>query len=92
MSDDRSVTEMATVVLMEQAKARAERSGESIEKAMEHVLGTKAGKQLKELRNGPHGEETAEEWRVGMVQKRAENRAEELGEGFEESPEPPQHG
>ena len=51
--DDRSVAEMANEVLMRQAKARSEGSGEPIEEAMEAVLGTEAGKQLRELRDGP---------------------------------------
>ncbi len=37
MHDDRSVEEMAGEVLMRQAKARADRTGESIEEAMEAV-------------------------------------------------------
>ncbi len=53
MSEDRSVEEMAHEVLMRQAKARAERSGESIEEAIEAVLNTEAGAQLRELRDLP---------------------------------------
>jgi hypothetical protein len=47
--DHRSVEEMANEVLMRQAKARADRTGESIEEAMEAVLNTEAGTQLREL-------------------------------------------
>ena len=90
--DDRSVAEMANEVLMRQAKARSERSGEPIEEAMEAVLDTEAGKQLRELRDGPHGEEGVEEWQVGMARERAQERVEELGKRLEETPEHPTHG
>jgi len=53
MSEDRSVEEMASDVLMRQAKARAQRTGESVEEAMEAVLNTEAGAQLGELRDTP---------------------------------------
>jgi hypothetical protein len=92
VSEDRSVEEMANEVLMRQAKARADRTGESIEEAMETVLNTEAGTQLKELRDAPHGEESVEEWQVGMAQERAEERAEDLGDHLEEPPEHPTHG
>jgi hypothetical protein len=92
MSEDRSVEEMAHEVLMRQAKARAERTGESIEEAMEAVLKTEAGAQLRELRDVPHDEESVEEWRVGMARERAEQRAEDLGDHLEEHPEHPAHG
>jgi hypothetical protein len=51
--EDQSVAEMAHEVLMRQAKVRADRSGEPIEEAMEAVLNTEAGKQLRELRDAP---------------------------------------
>ena len=56
MREDQSVAEMANEVLMRQAKRRSDRSGEPIEVAMEAVLNTEAGKQLSELRDGPHGD------------------------------------
>jgi hypothetical protein len=92
VSEDRSVEEMANEVLMRQAKARADRSGEPIEKAMEAVLNTEAGAQLRELRDAPHDEESVEEWQVGMARERAEERAEDLGDHLEEPPEHPTHG
>ncbi len=92
MSEDRSVDEMANEVLMRQAKARADRTGESIEEAMEAVLNTEAGAQLRELRDAPHDEESVEEWQVGMARERAEERAEDLGEDLDEPPEHPKHG
>jgi hypothetical protein len=85
VSKDRSVEEMANEVLMRQAKVRAERCGESIEEALEAVLNTEAGTQLRELRDA-RDEETVEEWRVGMARERAEERAEDLGDHLEETP------
>ena len=92
MHDDRSVAEMANEVLMRQAKVRADRSGEPIEEAMEAVLNTEAGKQLRELRDGPHGEESVEEAQVGVARDRAQERVEDLGKRLGEAPESPTHG
>ena len=69
MHDDRSVDEMANEVLMRQAKVRADRTGEFIEEALEAVVNTEAGTQLRELRDAHHGEESVEEWQVGMADK-----------------------
>jgi type IV secretory pathway TrbL component len=90
--DDRSVAEMANEVLMRQAKARADRTGESVEEALEAVVNTEAGTQLRELRDAPHGEENVEEWQVDMARERAQERAEDLGDHLEEPPEHPTHG
>jgi hypothetical protein len=92
MREDQSVAEMANEVLMRQAKIRSERSGEPIEVAMEAVLNTEAGKQLRELRNGPHGEESLEETQVGAARERAQKRVEDLGKHLAETPEVPTHG
>jgi predicted component of type VI protein secretion system len=92
VSEDRSVAEMANEVLMRQAKARADRTGESIEEALEAVLNTEAGTQLRELKDTPHGEESVEEWQVSMARVRAEERAEDLGDHLDETPEHPTHG
>jgi hypothetical protein len=92
VSEDRSVDEMAHEVLMRQAKARAGRTGEAIEEALEAVVNTEAGAQLKELRDVPHDEVSVEEWQVGMARERAEERAEDLGEHLDEPPEHPTHG
>jgi hypothetical protein len=91
--DDRSVEEMAGEVLMRQAKARADRTGESIEEALEAVLNTEAGTQLRELRDSPRrDEQSVEEWQVGMARERAQERAEDLGEHLDEHlDEPPEH-
>jgi hypothetical protein len=90
--EDQSVAEMANEVLMRQAKARADRSGEPIEEAMVAVLDTEAGKRLKELRDGPHGEESVEETQVEAALERAQERAEDLGKRLGEASEFPAHG
>jgi hypothetical protein len=92
MREDQSVAEMANEVLMRQAKVRADRSGEPIEEAMEAVLNTEAGKQLKELRDGPHSEESLKEAQVGVARERAQERVEDLGKRLGEAPEFPTHG
>jgi hypothetical protein len=92
VSKDRSVEEMVNEVLMRQAKVRADRSGEPIEEALEAVLNTEAGTQLRELRDVPHDEESVEEWQVGLARERAQERAEDLGDHLEEPPEHPRHG
>ena len=93
MRDDQTVAEMANEVLMRQAKARADRTGEPIEAAMRAVVGTEAGKQLRELRDGPHADEGVEEWQVGIAKERSRERAEALGGRLvEEVPEHPTHG
>jgi hypothetical protein len=93
MRDDQTVAEMANEVLLRQAKARADRSGEPIEAAMRAVVGTEAGKQLRELRDGPHADEGVEEWQMGIARERSREREEALGGHLEEEvPEHPTHG
>jgi hypothetical protein len=53
LQPEQTVEEMANEVLMRQAEAEAERSGEPIEEAMWAVVETEAGKQLAGLRDGP---------------------------------------
>ena len=92
MQPEQTVEEMANEVLMRQAEAEAERSGEPIEEAMGAVVETEAGKQLTELRDGPHGQEGVEKWQVGIARERARERAEDIGGRFGEVPEHPTHG
>ena len=93
MRQEQTVAEMANEVLLRQAKARADRNGEPIETAMGAVVGTEAGKQLRELRDGPHADEGVEEWQVGIAQERVQERAEAFGVRLEEEiPEQPTHG
>ncbi len=75
MRKEQKVAEMADEVLARQAKTRADRTGEPLEDALEAVMGTEAGRQLKELRDGPHHEERAQEWQDSLARERAEERA-----------------
>ncbi len=73
------VADMADEVLARQARTRAERTGESFEEALKVVLETEAGRQLGELRAGPHGREKANQWQEGLARERAQERAEASG-------------
>jgi hypothetical protein len=73
------VAEMADEVLARQARTRAEWTGESFEVALKVVLETEAGRQLEELRAGPHGREKADQWQEGLNQERTEERADAPG-------------
>jgi hypothetical protein len=77
MKKKQRVAEMADEVLARQARARAERTGESFEEALEAVSETEAGRQLAELRDGQHGEEKARDWQEDLPRERAEERREE---------------
>jgi hypothetical protein len=74
MHKKQRVADMATAVLTRQAEARVEQTGEPFEEALKAVLETEAGRQLAELRDGPHRDERADEWQEGMAQERAEER------------------
>ena len=77
MQKNQRVAEMAIDVLARQAGERAERTGEPFEEALKAVLDTEAGRQLGELRDGPHRDERAQEWQEDLVRDRARERAEE---------------
>jgi len=66
---------MVIDVLVRQAGARAQRTGEAVEEALEAVLETEAGRQLVELRDGPHRDEEAERWQEDLARKRYEERS-----------------
>src|SRR3712207_8855502 len=78
MRKKQRVTDMAEEVLKRQARDRVERSGEPFEDALKAVLETKAGRQLEELRNGPHSGERAQEWQ-NIRQERIEERHRDQG-------------
>jgi hypothetical protein len=80
MRKNQRVAEMAQEVLERQARDRAERTREPLEDAFEAVLRTEAGRQLEELRDGPHGDERAQEWQENMRRERAEEQGTERGE------------
>jgi hypothetical protein len=71
------VADMAVDVLARQAGDRAKWTGEPFEEALKGVLEIGAGRQLGELRNGPHRGEKANQRQEDLAQKRAQKRAEE---------------
>ena len=74
MRKNQRVAEMAEEVLERQARDRAERTREPLEDAFEAVLGTEAGRQLQDLRHGPHAEEEAKRWQERLPRERIEER------------------
>jgi hypothetical protein len=74
MHKEQRVADMVTAVLTRQAGARAERTREPFEEALKAVLETEAGQQLRELRDGPHRDQSAERWQEDLPQKRAKER------------------
>ena len=71
--EDQTVSEMDEEVLVRQAKTLADRSGQSLEDALE-VVDTEAGRQLRELANGEHQYEKAQDWQANLLWERAEGR------------------
>ena len=80
MQKNQRVAEMAIDVLARQAGARAQRTGEPFEEALKAVLETEAGRQLGELRDGPHRDERAEDWQENLVRERVWERKQERAE------------
>src|SRR5215203_3656282 len=74
MQQNQSVSEMATEVRARQAGARAKRTGESLEEALRAVLQTEAGRRIRQLRDGVHRDERAEQWQPNLLRERAEAR------------------
>src|SRR5215216_5175292 len=79
MRAEQTVDEMAEEVLKRQAKAMVAQTGELFESALEAVAGTQAGQQLRELANGEHRLEKAQDWQVSLFEERAEGRLMHLG-------------
>src|SRR3712207_6512843 len=80
MQKNQRVAEMAIDVLARQAGERAQRTGEPFEEALKAVLETEAGRQLRELRDGQHRDERAEDWQEDLMQQRAQERKREQAE------------
>lgn len=75
MQENQRVANMADEVLVRQAKARVERTGEPFEVALKAVRETKAGQQLAELRDGSHRDEKAKRWQEDLPQERGRERS-----------------
>jgi hypothetical protein len=80
MDKNQRVAEMAVDVLARQAGVRANRTGEPFEEALKAVLEIEAGRQLGELRDGPHRNEKADQWQKDLAQQRARERKRERAE------------
>jgi hypothetical protein len=65
---------MVEEVLGRQAKFLVERTGQSLEGALEAVSGTRGGRQLRELAQGSHCDEKADEWQESLLRERADER------------------
>lgn len=74
MHEKQIVSDMATEVLSRQATARVEQTGETFGVAFQAVLQTEAGRQLVELRDGPHRDERAARWQEDMARNREKER------------------
>ena len=74
MQQDQSVSQMAQEALMRQARALAQRSGNSLEDARQAVVDTEAGRQLRDLAQGKHRHEKAQQWQASVFWERAEQR------------------
>ncbi len=80
MHEKQQVAAMANEVLARQARARVERTGASFEEELKAGLETEAGRQLRELRDGPHHDERADRWQEDLAPKRAQERSRALKE------------
>ncbi len=74
MRPEQTVLEMVEEVLRRQAKALVEQTGQSFKAAMEATSNTDAGRQLRDLAQGPHREKRARDWQEGLAWERAEER------------------
>jgi len=74
MQENQSVSDMATEVLARQAGARAKRTGQPFEEALNAILGTEAGRRLGELRDGENRDKGADLWQSNLPRERAEER------------------
>ena len=75
MRAEQTVHEMTEEILWRQATALAQRTGEPLVEALVAVLETPAGRQLEELRSGPHEEEEARYWQANLLFERVSAQA-----------------
>ena len=75
MRAEQTVDEMAEEALSRQARALAQRTGEPLDEALAAVLETPAGRQLEELRCGPHRDEETRYWQANMLFERVSEQA-----------------
>ena len=75
MRAEQTVDEMTEEVLSRQARALAKRTGEPLLEALDAVLKTPAGRQLEELRCGPHRHEETRYWQANLLFERVSEQA-----------------
>ena len=75
MRAEQTVNEMAQEVLWRQARALAQRTGGPLGEALEAVVETPAGRQLEELRSGPHQDEETRYWQANLLFERVSEQA-----------------
>jgi hypothetical protein len=75
MRAEQTVNEMAQLVLSRQARALAQRTGDPLLDALSAVLETPAGRQLEELRCGPHQDEEVRYWQANLLFERVSEQA-----------------
>jgi hypothetical protein len=75
MRAEQTVNEMVQEVLLRQAKAQAQRTGQSQASARAAVVETPAGRQLEELRCGAHQHEEVRYWQANLLFKRVSEQA-----------------
>ena len=78
MRPEQTVAEMAGEVLARQARAHAQRTGQSLAEAIETVRETPAGRQLEKLGSGAHQHEEARYWQENLLWERAFERSEDM--------------
>jgi hypothetical protein len=76
---EQTVSEMAEEVLDRQAKVLVAQTGQPFQAAMEAVIQTEAGRQLRDLTTGEHRLEKAQNWQLSLFAERAEGRLMHLG-------------
>jgi hypothetical protein len=82
MHKNQRVADMANEVLARQAGAHVKQTGEAFEDALQCVLNTEAGRQLRELRDGPHGGKRALQWQEDLRRARRRERVQAAWEQF----------
>jgi hypothetical protein len=75
MRAEQTVSEMAQVVLSRQARSHVQRTGETLDEALQAVVETPAGRQLEELRSGPHQHEEVRYWQANLLFERVSEQA-----------------
>ena len=78
MRPDQTIYEMVEEVLMRQAGALLQSGSSSPQEALDAVLQTEAGRQLREMRDGPHAHEKARDWQESLLWQRAFERLEHM--------------